>query len=364
MARQAIIMIGLVALCVGTHKKHPPPATAPPPAAAPRPAEAVAGLPVPAGLESRIEFWTQIFSEIPSSRTLVYHRDHPEIIYSRIRFDWLNVLSSLFAPQDLEKIRARREAEVVNKYRQLLARLASLAKEPGGLAGLDPAHPDYYRLKRLASLFEGIPDPDKFAQAAGPGMIRVQRGRADEFERSYRRAYPQLSLFEDIFQDEGVPPALTRLVFIESMFQAEAVSPAGAAGLWQLMPDTGRQYLTINETKDERLDTWRSTRAAAQLLRANYQRLQSWPLAVTAYNTGPSRMKRASNRLLTQNLADIISDSDEPGFGFAGKNFYAELLGLLAAERSLKSSHEGFPWLDSDSALSAAPAFVPQLIAD
>jgi hypothetical protein len=67
---------------------------------------------------------------------------------------------------------------------------------------------------------------------------------------------------------------------------------------------------------------------------------------------------------LTQNLADIISDSDEPGFGFAGKNFYAELLGLLAAERSLKSSHEGFPWLDSDSALSAAPAFVPQLIAD
>jgi len=171
-------------------------------------------------------------------------------------------------------------------------------------------------------------------------------------------------VFEDIFQEQGVPPALTRLVFIESMFQPEAVSPAGAAGLWQLMPDTGRKYLTINDQVDERLDPWRSTRAAARLLLANYQRLQSWPLAVTAYNTGLTRMERASNRMETQNLADIIADFNEPGFGFAGKNFYAEFLGLLAAERSLKSSREGLLWLDSDPAVSAAPAFVPQLIAD
>lgn len=353
MARQAMILVTLVALSVGTHKKHPPPAELPaPPAPAPS-MESVHGLPVPEGLESRVEFWTTVFLEIPSSRTLVYHAEHPEIIYTRIRFEWLNVLSESFSAADLDQIRSRREAEVVEKYRGLLLRLADLEQQPGGLARLDHQDPDYYRLMRLAGLFVHLAEPEKFSRAAQPGMIRIQRGRADEFERRYRRASPQLSVLEQIFAAEGVPPALTRLVFVESMFQADAVSPAGAAGLWQLMPETGRQYLTINETTDERLDPWRSTHAAAKLLRSNYQRLPDWPLAVTAYNTGPARLERACLQLSTHDLARIIADYAEPGFGFAGKNFYAQLLGVLAAEQALNQSRPEWPELRPESALSA-----------
>jgi membrane-bound lytic murein transglycosylase D len=360
MIRQTIIILTLLALSLGTHKKHPPPAAA---AVAPE-TTTVAGLPVPAGLEARVEFWTRVFSEIPSSRTLVYHRDHPEILYSTIQFDWLVALSGQLDSAAEEQIREQREAKVVAQYQRLLRRLARLEREPDGLRNLPESDPDYYRLCSLHGLLAGLPEKNRFAAAAGPGMIQVQRGQADEFQRVLRRTQDRLPALEAIFRQSGVPPALTRLVFVESMFQTDAVSPSGAVGLWQLMPETGQRYLTVSADKDERLDPVISTRAAARLLRANYRRLGNWPLAVTAYNTGVSRMESAEATLQTGNLARIIARYDDPWFGTAGRNFYAELLGILNAEEALDRAEEAASWPEPGRSLTGLPRFSPALLAD
>ena len=306
----------------------------------------------------------RVYSEIPSSRTFIYHRDHPEIIYSTIQFEWLIGLSNQLGSEAEEQLRQEREAEIVSKYQRLLERLARLEKQAAGLRNLSESDPDYYRLCYLRRLLQALPEGDKYALAAAPGMIQVQRGQAEEFDRVFRRTRGRLPALESIFRKEGIPPALTRLVFMESMFQADAVSSAGAVGLWQLMPETGGHYLTVSEEKDERLDPVASTRAAARLLRNNFARLGNWPLAVTAYNTGTSRMELAKQALGTGELARIISAYQDPGFGVVGRNFYAELLGILNAEQALGRAELAAARPSPARTLSAAPRFFAARMAD
>jgi hypothetical protein len=74
---------------------------------------------------------------------------------------------------------------------------------------------------------------------------------------------------------------------------SNAVSPAGAAGFWQLMPETARQYgLEVNEEIDERLNVDKATAAAARYLRDMYKNFDSWVLVAAAYNRGEAGLQR------------------------------------------------------------------------
>src|SRR5271165_367722 len=100
-----------------------------------------------------------------------------------------------------------------------------------------------------------------------------------------------------ILESEGVPQEIVSVVVVESGGRTTALSPKGALGLWQLMPDTARRYgLVVTPSRDERLGVERSTRAAARYLRDLYQQFDSWPLALAAYNTGEKRVQRAVER--------------------------------------------------------------------
>ncbi|HTM45710.1 MAG TPA: LysM peptidoglycan-binding domain-containing protein [Polyangiaceae bacterium] len=106
-----------------------------------------------------------------------------------------------------------------------------------------------------------------------------------------------------VFARAGLPTDLVYLSLIESGQNPTIFSPAGAAGLWQFMPESGRMYgLTVDRWVDERLDPQRSTEAAARYLRDLQQRFGSWDLAMAAYNMGQTGLLRAMRQYNTNNF--------------------------------------------------------------
>src|SRR5690606_30444533 len=92
----------------------------------------------------------------------------------------------------------------------------------------------------------------------------------------------------------GLPRDLVWLSLVESGHNPTIYSPAGAAGLWQFIPSSGRMYgLTVDKWVDERLDPLRSTQAAAKYLSDLYQRFGTWELAMAAYNMGHGGLMRS-----------------------------------------------------------------------
>ena len=104
----------------------------------------------------------------------------------------------------------------------------------------------------------------------------------------------------------GAPSDLIYLSLIESGHNPTIVSPAGAAGIWQFMPDSGRAYgLVIDRWVDERLDPLRATEAAARLLSDLYRRFGSWDLAMAAYNMGHGGLGRAIRKYNTNDYWEL-----------------------------------------------------------
>lgn len=227
-------------------------------------------LPILPGLEGAVEFWKQIFTRYGANDVIFVDRNDTQKVYK-------------------------------------------IASIEDSLAGR----------KMIKAEIDGI------AQSEPSADVKAQRGIRERFASGLALSRRYIDQMRQIFRDEGLPEDIAYLPLIESSFELGARSSVGASGIWQFMPSTGKYFLRIGPMLDERRDPLESTRAAAKFLKQNYNALGNWPLAITAYNHGREGMLRAVSEVGSSNLVDIIQRYQGPGFGFASKNFYVELLAAI-----------------------------------
>ena len=145
--------------------------------------------------------------------------------------------------------------------------------------------------------------PAETGAPAQPGRNGEAQPRPDTpMKNVFDGVLPRLKA---IFSGAGVPPGLIWMAEIESGWDAQAVSPDGAAGLFQIMPGTARQYGLKTGRKDERVHPYKSAKAAAVYLRSLYDEFGSWHLALAAYNAGDGRVRRLLRRSGASSYSEI-----------------------------------------------------------
>lgn len=120
-----------------------------------------------------------------------------------------------------------------------------------------------------------------------------------------KRAAKYFPIIEPILQENGIPDDFKYLAVIESGL-THVVSPAGAEGFWQFMPQTARDYgLEVNGDIDERLHLIKATESAAAYLIDAYAEFGNWTLAAAAYNAGVQRIKSSLEKQQTNSYYDL-----------------------------------------------------------
>jgi membrane-bound lytic murein transglycosylase D len=299
---------------------------------------------VPPPLKPAVQFWVDIFARYGKRQVVIHDSERLDRIYSVIDLSDLDQ-EGLSETQVELAMKPEEEAEKA-RVRALLLRLdqADLGAEH-----LTPEE------QRIVALFADDPSPTKFRDAANEERLRGQCGLRERFAHGLQVAHAYFPTMEQIFRQEGVPPEITRLPLIESCFNVHAYSKVGAAGVWQFMPATARNYMRVDGAVDERLDPITATRAAARFMRQNYEHLGTWPLAIKAYNHGPAGIARAVRETGTTDVATIIESYHGPAYKFASRNFYPEFLAALHVERNYRAY---FGDLSLDPPLSADTIYV------
>ena len=121
-----------------------------------------------------------------------------------------------------------------------------------------------------------------------------------------KRANRYFPIVESILHENGVPDDFKYLMSIESNNNPLARSGAGAAGLWQFMPTTGREFgLEVGNSVDERYHVEKATRAACRYLKQAYARFGNWVSVAASYNAGQGRISRELERQYEEDALDL-----------------------------------------------------------
>jgi membrane-bound lytic murein transglycosylase D len=160
---------------------------------------------------------------------------------------------------------------------------------------LDPDQ-DAERADLWQRLRDGVRIPDLDNELVRKWEQRYA-SQPEYFQRMVERGARYLFHIVEEIDKRGMPMDLALLPFIESAFDPQALSRARAAGMWQFMPGTGREFeLRQNIFRDDRRDVLASTRAALDFLAKLHERFGDWQLALAAYNWGPGNVARAIER--------------------------------------------------------------------
>ena len=275
-----------------------------------------APLPKDSQLRKNVDFWINIYTQYDTHQGLVHDAKYIDHIYEVVDLG-----------DTSGRISSRMEKAAKHKWRDILLSVHHKEKTP------EKMNTDE---KRVYDLFADVNEPNKFLAAAHRKRLRFQLGQKDRFKEGLFHSGRYLPAMEEIFRSHDLPVELTRLPFVESSFNVRARSKVGASGIWQFMRSTGKLFLKVNDTVDERNDPVLATEAAAKLLSLNFNSLSNWPLAVTAYNHGRKGMMRAVRKVGSDELEDVVSGYRARTFGFASSNFFTELLASIEVERNVE----------------------------
>ncbi len=267
--------------------------------------------PRPAQLERDVQFWVRVYTEVDTNSGFLHDEYNLGVVYDTLHFE----------PSTTPAERQRIVDAARNRYGVALRRIADAGD--GALSAED---------QRIRELWGAEGTPARLRAAVDD--MRFQLGQADRFRAGLVRSGAWETHIAETLANLGLPAELAVLPHVESSFNPSAYSKVGAAGLWQFMRSTGRRYMRIDGAVDDRLDPFRSTEAAAQLLAYNYRVLGTWPLALTAYNHGTAGVRHAKETMGTDDIVRIVRGYTGRTFGFASRNFYVSFLAALEIDRN------------------------------
>ncbi len=132
-----------------------------------------------------------------------------------------------------------------------------------------------------------------------------------------KRCGKYMPYIESKIRERGLPEDLKFLAIVESRLIEDAYSSKGAAGLWQLMPETARRYgLRVDDYIDERLHIQKATEAALSYIQDLYKKFNSWTLTLAAYNAGDARILDALQFQWVDNYFDLHLNRETARFIF------------------------------------------------
>jgi len=277
--------------------------------------------PVPAEIQDNVDFWRHVYGVWSRSEVAIHDDEHLGVIYEVTRIPGLTQASYNQLQQSWLKDR-------VDHYRFRLADLERRVRNNQPLTADDKALlAKFDRAGGVAALY------------GASERVRAQRGIREKFRRGVEISGRYDRTFREIMRQYGLPEDLAYLPHVESSFQSNARSSAGASGIWQFMPATGRQYMTVNGHIDERYDPITAAQGAARYLSEAHRRLGSWPLAITSYNHGQGGIANAKSQQ-GGDIGRIVRHYKGSAFGFASRNYYAE---FIAAREVASHPERYFP---------------------
>lgn len=287
-------------------------------------------------LEPQVAFWRKVYAEWGRSQVALHDNRHMGLVYEVV--DLPGEASGGFTPSQ--------KALVQERFDYWKYRLRSLEDKLASRAPLDATD------RQLARQIGEQADVRTAIRGAAE-RLRYQRGLRERFKRGLEISGRYDEHFRRIFRSAGLPEELAFLPHVESSFQANARSSAGAVGIWQFTAGAAKTFMNGQDSVAARLDPIASAHGAASYLSHAYGKLGSWPLAVTSYNHGIGGMQKAKNTY-GHNFERIVQDYDHPLFGFASRNYYAE---FLAAAEIAGDPERFFPeGVDYESPLDHAPS--------
>ncbi|MGQ1946931.1 lytic transglycosylase domain-containing protein [Geofilum sp. OHC36d9] len=163
-----------------------------------------------------------------------------------------------------------------------------------------------------------------------------------------KRANRYFPIIEPILKEQGVPDDFKYLPLIESGFVERIVSPAGAAGLWQFLSATAKEYgLEVNNEVDERYHIEKSTVAACLFLKKSYERFGSWTMAAASYNAGARGINRQIDKQKVVSYYDLLLSEETSRYVFR----------ILALKSIFSAPEEYGFYLDDEDLYPVIPTY-------